>query len=100
MQLPPREIVGQIGGRKRQIDPATKWMEYKHGMVEFSEAVLSSTPLWSRITNNPYVNTGPLAGSFAHSLAPLTRLLAHSLPWSSWKVNDGYFCCVFLSSRL
>ena len=32
--------------------------------------------LWARITKNPDCNTGPLARPFAHSLAPLTRLLA------------------------
>ena len=32
--------------------------------------------LWSRITNNPDCSTGPLACPFAHSPAPLTRLLA------------------------
>ena len=99
MQLPPREIVGQIGGRKRQIDPVTKWVEYKHGMVEFSEAVLSFTPLWSRILENPYVNTGSLARPFAHSLAPLTCLLARSLI-HSLVVNDGYFCCVLFCCGL
>ena len=35
-----------------------------------------SSALWARITMNTDWSTGPLARPFAHSLAPLTRLLA------------------------
>ena len=33
-------------------------------------------PLWARTIKNPDESTGPLACPFAHSLTPLTRLLA------------------------
>ena len=32
-----------------------------------------------QINQNPDISTGPFAHSFAHSLAPFTCLLAHSL---------------------
>ena len=38
--------------------------------------------LWSRTTKNPNVSTGPLAHSFAHSLASITHLLVRLLACS------------------
>ena len=43
----------------------------------------STIALWSRITKNPDVSTGPLARPFACSLAPLTHLLALHCSWES-----------------
>ena len=60
--------------------------------------ISAAAPLWSKITNNPDVSTGPLALPFASLLAPLSHsltppfllhlrallrfLLAHSLTYS------------------
>ena len=76
-----------------------------HSLSAPSESHRHHSPLWSRITKNADVSTGPLAHLFARLLAPLaslmrsaalTCLLAHSL-LTSWGSEwlDSYFCCVF-----
>ena len=59
--------------------------------------------LWSGTNKNRDVSTGPLAPPFARSLAPLSRLLAHSLAhfahsFADGKVNDWmtFFLYFFL----
>ena len=56
-----------------------------HPRLHSLQSVFSSSPLWSKITKNPDVNTGPLALPFAHSpvlhthsLAPHCSLRSHA----------------------
>ena len=60
----------------------SEYMAFNCTDVFCEHALLTSCFSYPTVGKNPDVSTGPLARLFACLLAPLTRLLAHSLPFT------------------
>ena len=73
-----RQQRGQVSTavpHRRKPRPQQQQQQRQHQQRLTFVLISAAAPLWSKITNNPDVSTGPLALPFASLLAPLSRSL-------------------------